>query len=172
MSFTERMTFPASARIELTDDDQKPVNAWVQAFEWIRDNTPKNAVFAMDADYITRPGEDAQSFRAIAERSALPDYSKDGGEAAITPSLSEEWSAGQQSQTKLSERNDTERIAALAPKGVEWVVLERSAATGFPCEYTNDAVKVCHLPKEEDQALTVHLRRPDLPTQETLQTQH
>lgn len=149
MYFAERATFPASAHIELMEFGGQPVNGWVQAFEWVRQNTPKNAVFALDADYITRPGEDAQCFRAIAERSALPDYSKDGGEAAITPGLTDEWKAGQEAQERLSERSDQERLASLAPKGVEWVVLKRDAITGFSCDYANATVKVCRLPNED-----------------------
>jgi hypothetical protein len=144
MFFAERKTFPDSAHIELSSERQS--NAWVQAFEWIRTNTPRDALFALDADYITKPGEDAQSFRAIAERSALPDYSKDGGEAAITPSLTEDWRLGQTLQAKLSERSDKERVASLRPAGVTWVVLARGAVTSFRCEYANTAVKVCHLP--------------------------
>ena len=73
----------------------------MQAFLWIRGNTPKDALFALDADYINAPGEDAQSFRAIAERSALPDYSKDGGEASIAPDLTAAWSIGQAAQRGL-----------------------------------------------------------------------
>jgi len=144
MFLAERETFPSSAHIEMPDSQQK--NAWVQAFEWIRNNTPKDALFALDADYITKPGEDAQSFRAIAERSALPDYSKDGGEAAITPSLTAAWRAGQTLQSKLSDRSDHDRIASLQPAGVSWVVLARGAVTALPCRYTNAAVKVCPLP--------------------------
>jgi hypothetical protein len=144
MFFAERKTFPASPHIELSSERQG--NAWVQAFEWIRSNTPRDALFALDADYITKPGEDAQSFRAIAERSALPDYSKDGGEAAITPSLTEDWRLGQALQTRLSERSDRERLVSLRPAGVTWVVLARGAVTSFRCDYANTAVKVCHLP--------------------------
>ncbi len=146
MFFAERQTFPSSEHIEMTEAGEQAANGWVQAFEWIKKNTPKNAVFALDADYITKPGEDAQSFRAIAERTALPDYSKDGGEAAITPALTEEWKAGQEAQTKLSERSDADRLAKLTPKGVEWIVLEKGATTAFVCDYANATVKVCRLP--------------------------
>jgi hypothetical protein len=144
MFFAERRTFPSSPHIELPSEQQK--NPWVQAFQWIRNNTPKDALFALDSDYITKPGEDAQSFRAIAERSALPDYSKDGGEAAITPSLTSAWKTGQTLQSRLSERSDQDRIATLSPAGVDWVVLMKSAHTSLPCAYANGAVKVCHLP--------------------------
>lgn len=146
MFLAQREIFPDSAHIELPKQPQ--VNAWVQAFDWIRSNTPKDAFFALDADYISKPGEDAQSFRAIAERSALPDYSKDGGEAAITPSLTDEWTKGQRLQTRLSALSDAERVAALRPAGVNWVVLEQSARTAFPCEYANETVKVCRLPRD------------------------
>jgi len=150
MFTAERQTFPASAHLELPQlHEAEDSNAWVQAFRWIKANTPVNAVFAMDADYITRPGEDAQGFRAIAERSALPDYSKDGGEAAITPALTGAWTAGQTAQSKLSERSDAERMAALAPEGVGWVILQRSAATSFACDYANAEVKVCRLPSAD-----------------------
>jgi len=148
MVLAERRTFPASAHIELPTAQRwsGQRNAWVQAFLWIRQNTPKDALLALDADYITRPGEDAQSFRAIAERSALPDYSKDGGEASITPELTGAWVEGQNAQSGLSDATDARRIATLKPLGVGWVVLERSAATAFVCDYANDVVKVCRLP--------------------------
>jgi len=141
-------------------------NEWVEAFDWIRLRTPKDALFALDADYITKPGEDAQSFRAIAERSVLPDYSKDGGEAAITPWLTESWTSGQEAQVNLSGRTDAQRLQLLTPKGVNWIVLEAKAETGFACVFANAAVKVCRLPGT-DQAggdgLRVSLRQPVLP---------
>ncbi len=40
-------------------------------FVWARGNTPKEAMFAMEPHYIQAEGEDAQCFRAIAERDAL-----------------------------------------------------------------------------------------------------
>lgn len=144
MLFAQRQTFPDSAHIELPW--RTPQNQWEQAFVWISRNTPRDALFALDAHYITRPGEDAQSFRAIAERSALPDYSKDGGKASIAPELTPAWMAGETAQTGLSMESDTQRTAALRPLGVTWVVLERGAKTDFACAYANRTVKVCRLP--------------------------
>lgn len=144
MLCAERQTFPNSAHLELPWT--APVNGWEQAFVWISRNTPKDAFFALDAHYITSSGEDAQSFRAIAERSMLPDYSKDGGEASITPDLTTEWITGEQAQTDLDRESDARRIAVLRPLGVTWVVLGRHSRTGFSCAYKNDAVKVCRLP--------------------------
>jgi MFS family permease len=151
MVYAERTTFPASKHLELPgmltwNAHDSSGNEWEQAFVWISRNTPKDAMFALDAEYITRPGEDAQGFRAIAERSVLPDYSKDGGLVANKPGLTAAWSQGQVAQKGLSEEPDSRRSAELRPLGVTWVVLARSAATGFVCAYTNDAVKVCRLP--------------------------
>jgi hypothetical protein len=140
-----RSAFPASRHLEFPWTT--PRNPWVQAFLWIRDNTPKDALFALDADYINAPSENAQCFRAIAERSSLPDYSKDGGEASIAPGLTTEWKAGQQAQQLLSAPTTTDamRIATLAPLGVSWLVLDARAATNLDCPYANATVKVCRL---------------------------
>ena len=149
MVLVERQTFPGSTHIELPRayTSTVPLGGWQQAFVWISQNTPKDALFALDAHYITEPGEDAQGFRAIAERSALPDFSKDGGEAAITPALTAAWAVGQAVQTGLSLQPDAQRIAALKPLGVTWVVLDRGAVTGFACDFANVMVKVCRLPR-------------------------
>jgi hypothetical protein len=144
MLVVERQTFPNSTHLELPWS--APRNPWEQAFVWISHNTPKNALFAMDAQYISKPGEDAQCFRAIAERSILPDYSKDGGEASITPTLTSAWATGQSVQRGLNTQPDNARIAALRPLGVTWVVLDKDALTNFKCDYENGTVKVCRLP--------------------------
>jgi hypothetical protein len=151
MIFAERQTFPASARLELPESFVRGTsvgggNAWEEAFFWIRRSTSKDALFALDAHYITRSGEDAQGFRAIAERSVLPDYSKDGGVVTNEPQLTEEWYRGETAQAGLDEKTDAARVAVLRPLGVTWVVLERGTETGFACEYENAAVKVCRLP--------------------------
>jgi hypothetical protein len=139
--------FPASKHVELPGSLRLVAggleNHWEQAFVWVRENTPKDAVFALDAHYTVRDGEDAQGFRAIAERSSLPD-SKDGGTASNRPELTEEWSRGMALQTGLG--GDSGRLAALKAVGATWVILERDAAAGSGCAYENDAVKVCRLP--------------------------
>ncbi len=143
MFFAQRSTYPASQQLEMPW--QAPRNPWSRAFVWIRGNTPKDALFALDAHYITREGEDAQGFRGIAERSVLPDYSKDGGEASITPSLARAWAEGQAAQGDLDGESDAVRAARLKPYGVSWVVLGRGTVTGWDCPYANEAVKVCRL---------------------------
>ncbi|MCU1322908.1 MAG: hypothetical protein JWM43_2557 [Acidobacteriaceae bacterium] len=144
MLYAERQTFPRSAHLEVPWNQHE--NGWQRAFTWISLNTPVDALFALDAHYVTQPGEDAQTFRAIAERSALADYSKDGGEASITPDLTAAWAIGQAAQTGLNTASDAARLASLKPLGVNWVVLPSAAATRFACAYTDEAVKVCRLP--------------------------
>jgi hypothetical protein len=148
MVVVERRTFPASRHLELPVADSLGINGnqWEEAFGWISRNTPRDAVFAMDTQYITKAGEDAQGFRAIAERSVLPDFSKDGGVVTNNAELAAAWLVGQIAQARLNAEPDARRIAVLRPLGVTWVVLERDAVTGFACVYANDAVKVCRLP--------------------------
>ncbi len=145
MLLAERQTFPRSAHLELPWQQSR--NGWQRAFNWIATHTPVDALFALDAHYVTQPGEDAQTFRAMAERSALADYSKDGGEASITPGLTTAWSIGQTAQTGLNTASDATRIAQLRPLGVDWIVLPQAAITSFACDYTDDVVKVCRLPR-------------------------
>ncbi len=151
MVAAESRTFPASNHLELPRSlikglHMQPENQFEKAFVWISRNTPKDAVFALDAQYITKPGEDAQGFRGIAERSALPDFSKDGGVVTNKPELAGAWLQGQIAQARLSEESDARRVTRLKPLGVTWVVLARDAATGFACGYENETVKVCRLP--------------------------
>jgi hypothetical protein len=155
MLVAERRTFPASKHLELPDalglksiglGNRESRNQFEQAFVWVSRNTPRDAVFALDAQYISQLGEDAQGFRAIAERSVLPDFSKDGGVVTNKPELATAWLQGEVAQAELSTEPDARRVTSLKPLGVTWVVLERSAATDFVCEFANEAVKVCRLP--------------------------
>jgi hypothetical protein len=142
-----RATYPNSPHLELPGVATPNPNPWLQAFLWIRDNTPADALFALDADYINAPREDAQCFRAIAERSALPDYSKDGGEASIAPQLTTAWTLAQTAQRNLSDPTTiaAQRLAALTPLGVSWLVLQSTATTHLDCPYHNAAIQVCRL---------------------------
>jgi hypothetical protein len=145
MFAVQRDIYASSNHLEIPG--RAPRNTWVQAFLWIRENTPEDAVFALDAHYITQGRhEDAQCFRAIAERSALPDYSKDGGEASITPSLAAAWARGQAAQTGLETEPDATRAAATRPLGATWIVLERQSRTAWDCPYRNGVVQVCRIP--------------------------
>jgi hypothetical protein len=143
MFFVQCQTFPASQHIELPW--RVSTNPWSQAFVWARENTPPSALFALDANYITTNGEDGQAFRATAQRSMMPDFSKDGGEAAIQPVLAAAWFAGMTVQQSLSGLNDTQRDVLLRPLQVSWLLLHSAAKTAHPCPYDNGTVKLCRL---------------------------
>jgi hypothetical protein len=146
MFIGQRNEFPKSAYVELPWLSKQSSNPWVRAFLWCRDNTPPNALFALDANYITIPGEDAQTFRAIAQRSALPDFSKDGGEAAITPRLADQWAAGFTAQLNLDQQSTSQLRDHLAPYGADWVILRADSPAALSCPYNNGLLKVCKLP--------------------------
>jgi hypothetical protein len=143
MFLNQRAAFPSSPHVEAPW--RANTNNWSRAFLWARDNTPTDALFALDANYISAPGEDAQSFRATALRSMLPDFSKDGGEASITPSLAVRWQQGVAAQSELSTESDALRSVRLLPLGVTWMLLRSPAATSHPCPYDNGTVKICPL---------------------------
>ena len=143
--FVQTQTFPNSGHVELPW--KAPVNGWEQGFQWVRDHTPRDARFALDANYITAAGEDAQNFRAIAERSEVPDYAKDGGLASIAPDLTAAWIEGQSVQTGLNSAVTASVLARLRADGVDWIVVEPTTSTVFPCAFMNGSVKVCRLPQ-------------------------
>ncbi len=137
------LTYPASRHFEVPWST--PKNGWVQAFRWIRNDTPSNAIFAMDANYIPLPGEDGHVFRAMAERSSLAGYDKEGGAAAVFPQLADTWMVEQTAEKNLDGISDQQRIDRLAPFGVTWLILPRSSHTSLVCPYKNAAVMVCRL---------------------------
>jgi hypothetical protein len=142
-----RATFAASSHIQIAGAND--TNPWVQSFLWVRTHTLKDSLFALEPDYIHAPGEEGQCFRAIAERSVLPDYSKDGGEASIAPQLAESWQAGliaQQNPSPYHELlHDSRQASILRSLGVSWVILRASNPTDLYCPFSNRAAKVCRI---------------------------
>lgn len=150
MFYAQRQMYPASPHLELPFVESH--NGWLQAFAWIRQNTPVGAVFAVDPHYGTLPGEDYHGFRALAERGVLADVEKDGGMACRVPRLAPRWL---KEVTALNgwqhfQPPDFERLKENF--GVTWVVLSRTDAMYFiaqsnamTCPYENQQVKVCRL---------------------------
>ncbi len=143
MLLVQLAIYPTSRHLEMPW--AAPANDWEAAFRWIRLSTPRNALFAVDANYIDLPGEDAQGFRAAALRSVLPDGVKDAGIASVVPSLGRDWQRGESASIHLDDEFDPVRRAKLIPLGVTWVVLEPAAATHFACPYKNRTVAVCEV---------------------------
>lgn len=142
MFFLQTAAFGHSNHLELPG--LRPRNAYEQAFLWIRDDTPRTAVFAADPMMVFAPGEDEQNLRAMAERSVLADY-KDEGLVLVFPKDSGDWYKQFDAQAGIASMSDAERIARLVPLGASWVMLPESARTALPCPYRNDVVSVCRL---------------------------
>lgn len=151
MAFAQYRIYPHSAHLEYPW--AAPANPWVQSFIWIRDHTAPDAVVALDSHYIAAADEDSQNFRAIAQRSSLADYSKDGGIAAITPELTAEWSEGEAVQQGLDRGVDLQELARLQAHSVSWFVVPSSTPVAIPCAWSNYAVKVCAVPGAPDASL-------------------
>jgi len=145
MFLAQRQTYAASQHLELPGIP--PSNPWVQAFDWIRQNTPVNGFFAAGASYMSRPGEDFHSFRALAERSILADITKDAPVATQVPRLAPLWLDQVEAQSGWEHftRADFERLHAKF--GVDWLLLEKpaQAAAILDCPYENDALRVCRI---------------------------
>ena len=153
MFYAQRQMYPACAHLELPGVAGQ--NAWLEAFAWIRQNTPVDSLFALDPHYTTLPGEDYHGFRALAERSALADYEKDGGMAARVPRLAPRWlkEVNAQSGWQNFQPADFQRLKT--EFGVTWVILwhgeqnsshvNQDAASGMTCPYQNSQLQVCRL---------------------------
>lgn len=156
-----RVMYPHLAHIEWPW--VTPENQWEQAFLWIRHNTPQNAVFAIDPQYQSLPGESTLGFRAVTERSVLPDWSKDGGVAAIYPKIAPQWLAEAHKQDHWNEWSDAQRQQILAPYHVDWVVLSTSQPTELACPYQNEVVRVCRLSAATNPSPAQSIARSHLP---------
>jgi hypothetical protein len=153
MYFAQLQVFSASQHIEWPW--AQPRNPWAQAFEWIRGNTPVDALFALNPGHMELQGEDENGFRARAERSMLADLVKDKGAASMFPPLSVTWAeqTADQKNWKQFGKEDFERLRQ--KYGVSWVVVEKSGPAGpgpqqkgpagLQCPYENSAVRVCRV---------------------------
>jgi hypothetical protein len=144
MFLAQRALFPASSHIEWPG--AAPKNPWAQAFVWVRQNTPVDAVFALDPLYMQLPAEDAIGFRCLAQRSRLADALKDSGAVSMFPPLAEEWWTQVQAQTPWKSFRADDFALLKEKYRVSWVVVQQPGVAGFDCAYQNNAVKVCHFP--------------------------
>jgi hypothetical protein len=143
MFYAQRQLFPASAHIEWPG--VTPRNPWVQAFLWVRNNTPVDAVFALDPAHMNIPGEDSNGFRAISQRSMLADAVKDSGAVTMFPALAEEWERQVQAQRGWKNFNAQDFSRLHVTYGVTWIVIQQPGVGEMNCPYQNDSVLVCRL---------------------------
>jgi hypothetical protein len=144
MFAAQRIEFSGSQHIEWPG--RAPSNPWIQAFEWIRNNTPTNAYFALDPRYLAAPGEEYHSFRALAERSQLADAIKDTAVVTQVPELGPEWDREIQAQQgwKNFQLADFERLKA--EFGVNWALVSDPPPQGLACRWHNASLAVCQIP--------------------------
>jgi hypothetical protein len=143
MWLLQQDSFPASSHVEWPG--RRSDNTWTAAFLWIRGNTPKDAVFGLDPNYMHLPGEDMHGFRAVAERSVLADNIKDSGAVSLFPQLAAHW----KSQTEAEKgwdsfhRPEFENLARQYP--VTWVLTRHPGPAGLICPYENRDLAVCRI---------------------------
>ena len=142
----QRATFPATPYVEWPWEVAK--NPWVQAFDWIRTNTPEDAYFAMNPLTMQEPGEDEHGFRAIAQRSLLADRVKDSGAVSMFPTLAQEWQDQVNAEREWNKFQLADFQKLKARYGVDWVVVEQPGVGGLTCPYGNSRVRVCRIESE------------------------
>lgn len=144
MFATQRALFSHSEHLELPGIQSS--NPWLQAFAWIRLNTPADAYFVMDPRYLEAPGEDYHSFRALAERSQMADAIKDTAVVTQVPELGPDWDRQVTAQAGWAhfKLGDFERLKT--DFGVSWALVNLPAPAGLDCRWHNDALAVCRIP--------------------------
>jgi hypothetical protein len=145
MFYMERAEFPASPHIEWPGIASR--NPWLEAFTWIKSNTPVGAYFALDPMYNDRPQEDVHGFRAFAERSMMADYVKDSGVALLFPAIAPEWQREVHARDGWQHFTPEDFTRLRRDFGVDWVVIEQSqpSAQKLFCPYQNELLRVCKL---------------------------
>ncbi len=143
MFYVQRAEFSGNAHIDWPG--RAATNPWVEAFDWVRQNTPRDALFALDPKYMERPGEGFQGFRGLAERSMLADGTKDPPVAF--PDLAYQWRLEVAGREKWNHFGPADFARLRKLYGVTWVVVETPGMAGLDCPYQNSAVAVCRAPE-------------------------
>jgi hypothetical protein len=146
MFLVAQQTYPDSPHIEWPSAISS--NAWVRTLLWIRNNTPQDAVFAVDSRYFLEDGIDTHGIRALSERSALADYHKDGGVVAIFPNLADEWKQMSNATYGLDHFSiaQFQQLQQKYPE-VTWAVVRGHAPLGMDCPHQDGPYNVCQLPQ-------------------------
>jgi hypothetical protein len=143
MFYAQRQVFPATPHLELPC--RTSPNPWVQAFLWIKQNTPNDAYFALNPKHMAVEGEDQHGFRALSERSMLADNVKDSGAVTMFPKLAETWKAQTIAQAGWKNFGSADFERLKQDYGVDWVVLETPTDVVLDCPYRNSKLEVCRI---------------------------
>ncbi len=123
-----------------------PSNPWLQAFAWIRVNTPVDAYFALNPYYLQAPGEDYHGFRALAERSQLADAVKDAAAVTQVPELAPAWDRQVTAEQGWPHFRSADFERLKAQFGVDWVLVALPQTAGLNCRWHNQLLAVCSIP--------------------------
>lgn len=146
MFIPQRRLFASTEHIEIPG--MRSHNPWLQAFAWIRENTPQNAYFAVDPDYMSAPEEDYHGFRALTERSVLADNDKDTAAVTKAADLAPRWQREIRAQAgwRHFQLADFERLKTAF--GTDWVLVSYPQPAGLLCPWHNNLLAVCTIPSD------------------------
>ena len=144
MFAVQRAEFKGSAHLELPG--MQSDNPWLESFAWIRENTPTNAYFAADPNYMSAPGEDYHNFRALAERSQLADMVKDPAVVTQVPELGRTWERQTNATVGWQHFGLSDFESLRSQFGVDWALVAYPAPTGLDCRWHNRQLSVCRIP--------------------------
>ncbi len=144
MFAAQRVEFSASQHFEWPG--RVSSNPWLQAFAWIRENTPTDAYFALGPRYLEEPREDFHCFRPLAERSQLADAIKDTAVVTQVPELGPEWNRQVEAQKGWKDFQSADFKRLKKDFGVNWVVVSYPATASLDCRWHNDSLSVCKIP--------------------------
>ncbi|MCI0348086.1 MAG: DUF2029 domain-containing protein [Acidobacteriales bacterium] len=120
-------------------------NSWLQAYSWIRHNTPKDAIFALAPHALDQSGADFHGFRGLAERSMLADYTKDAGLSVFSVELANTWQKQVHSLDGWEQFSAADFHRRREKYNVTWVMVARGHPAKLDCPYQNNAVRVCRV---------------------------
>jgi hypothetical protein len=139
MSFAQFDSFPDSHHIEWPG--RSTGNDWVEAFNWVKANTPVDAYFVLDPHYMSSEGEDYHGFRGLAERGQMADWDKDPGVALLFPDLAGRWSHEVHALDRWKNFTAEDLHRLHEQFGVGWTVLPYGSPRGLRGEYVTYAEK-------------------------------
>ncbi|HTM16488.1 MAG TPA: hypothetical protein VL135_06275 [Terracidiphilus sp.] len=144
MYASQRVLFAASPHLEFPGT--RSSNPWLESFEWIRNNTPRDAYFALNPKYLEAPGEDYHSFRALADRSQLADEVKDTAVVTQVPELASDWEKQIDAASKWQNFDLADFQRLKRDFGVDWALVSYPAPQGLDCRWHNQKLSVCRIP--------------------------
>jgi len=143
MFVAQRHLFPSTPHIEWPN--VVPKNDWLRGFEWIRQHTTTDAIFAMNPEYMDM--DDQHGFRVIAERSRLADALKDSGAVTMFPEgpTADHWLEQLTAQRGWEHFTEEDFHRLAKTYNVSWAILDAPICLDLKCPYANATIRVCRI---------------------------